>query len=95
MQTPFNRLGREALALDVPPQRSDAFSGNVYVGFGLRRSAFVFGLQVSGAVIAHLDRVEDLNYTWMAQGAELLESIFGERQSRSVCVDVEREDAAG
>lgn len=42
----------------------------------------------------YLNRVQDLDHTGMAQRAELLQSIFRERQSGPVCGDVEGEDAA-
>lgn len=40
VQTPFDRLGRKALSLDVPPQRDNALRGNIDVRFGLANKGF-------------------------------------------------------
>lgn len=42
----------------------------------------------------YLDRVQNLDHAGVAQGAQLLESVFREGQPGPVCGDVEGEDAA-
>lgn len=72
MKAPFDRFGAQTFSLDMPGERCDSFSDNVYCGLSL-------------------DYVDGLDDSWVTQGAQFPDRIFGKRKPRLVRVDLEGE----